>query len=1285
MPRNWFENPDSSGLLINSLWSECEGRIHAFEKAWRQGPAPAIGDFVCASGPVRKALLVELVSLDLEFRLQRGEAPRAPTYWEQFPELADDRVVALELIVAEYELRRRFDGDVRLEEYRDRFPDYYDDLSNRLRVAETEAATPTGISGVTGAMPWPAVPGYEIVSEIGRGGMGVVYQAREVNLGRDVALKFLPVDFARDADRLQRFLREARTASGLNHPHICVVHALEKHDERPFIVMEFIDGETLRPQIARRPDVDQSARWIAQAARALATAHAAGVIHRDIKPENIMVRRDGYVKVLDFGLARRLPTLTDRGGGNSPHPGVLIGTVGYMSPEQAHGAAVDSAADIFSLGIVLYELVTGRHPFEGDSALATLHAIANRQPAAPSRLNPEVPAALDGLTEAMLQKNPRLRPTAAEVEKVLTALTSGPSRTMAPDAPRRAIVHREPELAALAAALERADAGRGEIVCIAGETGIGKTTLVEDFLASAVVEDRNCLIARGRCSERLADTEAYLPVIDALQNLLQTSARSTIGRLMKVVAPTWYVQLSAVARDAADGGAAETTRAFSQQALLREFRSFWEEVSRLGPVILFFDDVHWADNSTVDLLAHIGRHCQGMRVLVIVSYRPTELLLGPHPFHGVMLELQTHGACREILLSFLGREQVDHYLSLAFPGHAFPDDFAALIHSRTEGSPLFVAELLRYLRERGVIAELGGRWSLAGELPDLLADLPGSVRSMIERKLQRLSDVDRRLLAAASVLGSEFDSAVVARALALDVAEVDEHLQVLERVHDLVRMVRERQFPDGALTLRYAFVHVLYQQTLYSGLPATRRTALAVALARALEEHYSGGNTEAAAALACLYQVGRDFAKAARHFWLAAQNDARIFAHHSAIELARRGLHLLETVPDTPERAALELSLQTTLGLQLQVTEGFAAPDARSAYHRARELCTQLSKPELLFPVLWGLWLFSKVRSELHRAQEMADELHALAAQLQDPALALQAQQALAMTAFCRGEPAATVRYVEQATALYDPNRHATHAHTFGQDPAILCKAIGAVDLWILGYPEQATRQSEATIRASRKLSPSSQVIALHFGAMLHQLRRDTEKTRACAAEAGRIAADHGFAFWSAGANILMGWAANDAEQLRSGLFAWQATDSVTYQTYYLGLLAEVLGGQGHVAEPLRLLDEALLLAQQTGEGLYEAELHRLRGEILLQDSEAPIATRVQSAEAAFRRAITVAETQEAKSLTLRAALSLARLLRDQHQTAAAREPLVHAMDQFTERRDTPDWRAAAAVLAELS
>ena len=295
----------------------------------------------------------------------------------------------------------------------------------------------------------------------------------------------------------------------------------------------------------------------------------------------------------------------------------------------------------------------------------------------------------------------------------------------------------------------------------------------------------------------------------------------------------------------------------------------------------------------------------------------------------------------------------------------------------------------------------------------------------------------------------------------------------------------------------------------------------------------------------------------------------------------------------------------------------------------------------------------------------------------------------MGMTAFCRGEPAACVRHVEQATALYDPLRHHTHSFSFGQDPAVLCQAIGAVSLWLLGFPDQAVRQSDATIDMSKTLSPTSQAVARHFAAMLHQLRGDPRRTRACAETARAIAIEHGFSFWQAGGNILSGWARaalgepDGHEQLRRGLFEWQATDSVTYQTYYLGLLAEVLGNHGQVNESLRSLDEALSLVQQTRESLVEPELHRLRGEVYLRADQPSRKERETRAESEFRRAMQLAQSQEATSLELRAATSLARLLRER-DPAAAREPLREAFDKFSEGHDTQDLQDAGALLASL-
>jgi adenylate cyclase len=1276
-------------LLSSPAWSECEVLIKAFEAAWQRGETPDIADYLRAANPERQALLVELVHVDLEIRLKSGEGVRVERYLERYPQLAADRETMLDLMAAEYELRHRYEGRVSWDEYGHRFPEYHDELRDRLTNGEGDTTGPSNTLALKETIRWPDVPGYEIDGQLGRGGMGVVYKAHEQSLGRYVALKFLPGEYARDPERLNRFKHEARTASALNHPHICTIHALGEHEGHPFIVMEFIEGLTLQELIAGRPPVEQVTRMIAQAARALAAAHAAGVVHRDVKPENIMVRADGYVKVLDFGLARRMPTLGQPAawGGPGTDPGVMMGTAAYMSPEQLRGLVAEGASDIFSLGLVLYQLITGRHPFEAESALGILSGIATGQAVPPSQLNPEVPARLEALTEAMLHKDSRLRPTAAEVEAALTAQPARGTRR-AVQTPARLSVRREPELAALLTAFSAAAAGRGSLVCVAGESGIGKTTLVEDFLHELKALSSSSAIASGRCSERLAGTEAYSPVIDALENLLRGMESESVNRLLKVAAPTWHAQVTGTA-EALSSGAVATSRALSQPAMLREFTNFLQEASRLDPVVLFFDDLHWADVPTTDLLAHLGRHAQDLRVLVVVAYRPTELLLGQHPFYHVKLELQARGACTELTVNFLDRSDIERYLALVFPGHAFPADFADLVLSRTEGNALFMADLLGYLRERGVIAELDGRWSLPRELPDLWPELPESVRSLIRRKLERLGEEDRRLLAAASVQGYEFDSTAVAGALGLDAAEVEERLQSLDRVHGLVRPVREYEFPDHTLTLRYAFVHLLYQHALYADLTPTRRAALGVSLAQTLKGHHGQGSSAIAAQLACLYEVGRDFGRAAWQFGVAARNAARVFAHREAIVLARRGLRLLDAMPDTPARSALELPLQTTLGLQLQVTEGYAAPAAKEAYSRARELYPQASQSGSLFTVLWGLWLFSKVRSELLTAQEMADELLALARRDNDPDLTLQSHQALGMTAFCRGEPAAAVRHVEQAAVLYDPNRHRTHAFLFGQDPAVISKGFGAVSLWLLGYPEQAERQSDAAVHMSRGLSPTSQAVALHFAAMLHQLRRDDSRTCECAEAAGAIAAEHGLLFWLAASSVMSGWALattggadEGISRLRQGLHDWQATGSGTYQTYALGLLAELLGRQGRAEEAGRVLEEALALARQTGEGLYEAELYRLRGEVLLHGTDKPDAAVFQRAEEDFHRSLDLARHQEAKSLQLRAAMSLTRLSRYRGLVVAeARELLAEIHGWFTEGFHTPDLRAAGELL----
>ncbi len=291
-----------------------------------------------------------------------------------------------------------------------------------------------------------AISHYVILEELGVGGMGVVYKAQDTRLGRHAALKFLPSELAQDPQRLERFRREARTASALNHPHICTVHDIGDHDGQPYLVMELIEGQTLWELVKQRPSPRELMQLGGQVARALAAAHAAGIVHRDIKPENIMVRADGYAKVVDFGLASGRvegggwrvegnpsaptthhppPTTSDARDGSDDdrfsEPGTLIGTIRYMSPEQARGEAVGSSSDIFSLGICLYELATGRHPFKPSSWSGVRRAILSETQPLPRRFNPEIPEALEALIQRMLDKDPGRRPTAQEVADALLA------------------------------------------------------------------------------------------------------------------------------------------------------------------------------------------------------------------------------------------------------------------------------------------------------------------------------------------------------------------------------------------------------------------------------------------------------------------------------------------------------------------------------------------------------------------------------------------------------------------------------------------------------------------------------------------------------------------------------------------------------------------------------------------------------------------------------------------------------------------------------------------------
>jgi serine/threonine protein kinase/tetratricopeptide (TPR) repeat protein len=1156
---------------------------------------------------------------------------------------------------------------------------------------------------------------YRVISKLGAGGMGEVWLAEDTRLKRKVAIKLLPTDLTADAARLRRFEHEARAASGLNHPNIITIHDIGESDAGHFIVMELVAGRTLRAVITEDNSLETLLPLGSQIAKALSAAHAAGITHRDIKPDNIMVRDDGYLKVLDFGLARLLPandsetaTLTQQ-----TMPGTLLGTVAYMSPEQARCETVSHASDVFALGIVLYELASGRHPFRADTMVGYLHAITSQTPAPLTNLQPDIPVALNALILRMLDKDASRRPTASEVAQALLELerqgyeesnrfrknesASGRGQQSA----IRNTVGREAERNELRSAFNAVKTGRSSLLCIAGEPGIGKTTLVEDFLSELTAEGQGT-IARGRCSERLAGTGAYLPLLEVLDDLLQRD--ESIASTMKHLAPTWYAQVVPLSGDSEESARLlAELKAASQERMKRELVNFLQFAAQQRPLVLFIDDLHWADVSTIDLLSFLAGKFDALKTLVVVTYRPSDMLLAKHPFLQIRPDLQARGVCSELLLEFLTEAEITQYLALKFPRHGFPAEFPRLIHAKTEGSPLFMADLVRYLQHRGVIrvtdldgaptqavrTEIGAAWTLSQTLPDIERELPESVRAMIERKIAQLSEDDHKLLAAASVQGYEFDSAVVAQVLNLEADEVEERLETLDRVFAFVKLTSESEFPNRTLTLKYRFVHVLYQNAIYTSLRATRKAALSRDVAQALERCYGERSASVANELGLLWEAAREYPLAADCFLLAAGNAAQVNAHREAVPLAERGLEVLRKLPESADRDERELGLQLALGFSLQSVLSWAAPEAGAAFNRARQLCEQIGDDPRFFAALVGVWAYHFVHAEYEAAHRLCEQMLQLAERAQDPVLLVMAYMCRAKVYYFQGEFVSSQELGERALALDSREYHEAYLAVYNEDGGLSARREHSFCLWILGYPDRALALAREAVTLAEQTSHPFTLGAAHHtsGAVLawvgdrQSSQREFERVFA-------LSEEYALGDMLKHATTTNALRLAHKEQTEEALErAKQAIESLNAQgvmlsrTGYLASMGRLFWTAGRRAEGLAAIADALALVEDSGERYYEAEIWRIKGELLLKaaGSDAPV-----EAERCYRKAIEIARQQHAKAWELRAARSLARLWQQQGRRVEARQMLAEAYDWFTEGFDTSDLKEAKALLDDL-
>ena len=853
-------------------------------------------------------------------------------------------------------------------------------------------------------------------------------------------------------------------------------------------------------------------------------------------------------------------------------------------------------------------------------------------------------------------------------------------------------VGRQEDLAQLHGALECARRGERQMVFVTGEAGIGKTALIDAFLAQVAGEE-DVRVGRGQCIGLLGAVEAYLPLIEALGGLARRTEERALIPLLRRQAPTWLVQMPAFIEEAERDLLNRRGHGATPERMARELSEALEALTAESPLILWLEDLHWGDPSTVDLLAMLARRREPARLLVLGTYRPADVIASAHPLRALVRELEAHAQCRGLPLGFLTSPEVTRYLAVRF---APPDSQAArleewgrVIHRRTDGNPLFMVAMVEDLLRRGVIGEPALETSWPAPPDGMAGGLPESLRQLVDHQLERLSEEERRVLEAASVAGLEFSAGWVAAAMDTDVLEVEGCCEALARRHLFLSAAKEPAGPKRRLTERYRFLHALYPQILYQGLPAARRRQLHRRVGASKETAFGNRSAEIAAELAVHFEEARDASRAVRYLGQAAQNALRRSAGREAADLLTRALEQLQTLPETPERAQQELSLQASLGAALLMSRGYTAPEVKHAYDRAHALSGQAGESPQLFPALFGLFRFELLRGELRTARSIAAQSLRLAQAQPDPFLVPAAQAALGAALFHLGEPAAARAHVEEGLRAYDRHRQEALLLQLGEDPGVVCLRYAGFALQVLGYPDQAlARSREARALAEALSHPFSLVGEVCSSAFLYRLRRDVRAVQAQAETALDLVSEHALPVWGELAALARGWALAEQGQVEEGIAQMRHALGLMHTVgFYLSgpqhlvLPAEAYGRAGQANEGFGMLEEALATAQRTGERWYEAELYRLNGELMLQQSGSGVASPEPEAEACFLRSVDIARSQEARLFELRAAMSLARLRQQQGKDEQAYPQLAEVYGWFTEGFDTKDLQEARELL----
>jgi class 3 adenylate cyclase/predicted ATPase len=833
---------------------------------------------------------------------------------------------------------------------------------------------------------------------------------------------------------------------------------------------------------------------------------------------------------------------------------------------------------------------------------------------------------------------------------------------------------RESELAILEQRWTQAKFGEGQVVLLAGEPGIGKSRIAQEFQGR--IGAGGPVALHYQCSPYRVNS-AFYPVVEHLERAAGfTRDDSLDGRRQKLEA---FIErslpdvdratplLSALMSLPQDRNlplkmTPEKQKAETNAVLLL----LLERLAVKGPVLLVFEDAHWLDPSTRELLDLIVDRVQSLPVLCLITYR---LEFSPR--------WTSFGHVTALSLNRLGRQEVRRIVETVAGGKALPPEVLEQIVGHTDGVPLFVEELTKTVLESGLLTDTGDAYHFDGSLSAFT--IPSTLRDALIARLDRLSTV-KEVAQVGACIGREFSYELLAT-----VSPVGEHelVDALSQLVDSELVFCRGEPPDAS----YVFKHALVQDVAYDSMLRSRRRKMHANIASALEGRFHDA-VENAPELLAHHLTEADRPTKASEYWLrAGQRATERSEYREASAHLKKGLEVLDNASDVPDRAKREITLRLSLGVAVQAVEGAGNEEVGRIYRRACELDSETDDVADHFTALWGLWRHYRQGIDFKGARELVDELLRVSQLHADPALCLQAHHAQWMTSFLCGEYELARESALRGTASYDSNVHHSQARRFGgHDPFVCAQTVAGLASWTLGFPQRALTSADEALVLARKLDhPDTLALALDEAAQIHQLCGKPRVVEERAQELLALAREWGFLEYRATAEFLHGWTLAARGQVEAGAAQMRRVQDGDFhmgaeiaEPYFVCLAAETYSNVSDTEEGLDLLNEALLLTRNSGMHYWDAELIRMRGVLVLALSG------TEEAEASFEHAIRTARDRRAKSLELRAATSLARLLQGRGDSTRGRAVLKPVYDWFTEGFDTADLTEARVLLEEL-